>query len=45
MDGDNEYAYTLATSTMTSGHYYKVTATWGDGSTTVGWMYVKTVAP
>jgi hypothetical protein len=37
------YAYGLDTSPsgFVSGHYYFVTATWSDGSTTTGWFYIK----
>ena len=37
------YAYGLDTSPagFVSGHYYLVTATWSDGSTTTGWFYIK----
>ncbi len=37
------YAYGLDTSPagFVSGHYYFVTASWSDGSTTTGWFYVK----
>ncbi len=43
-DGDDGfYSYSLATSStgFVSGHYYFVTATWNDGSTTTGWFYLK----
>ncbi len=47
-DGDNSaddgiYTYSLSTSTgsFIKGHYYLVTATWNDGSTTKGWIYLK----
>ena len=37
------YAYGLDTSPagFVSSHYYRVTATWTDGSTTTGWFYIK----
>jgi hypothetical protein len=37
------YAYGLDTSPsgFVSSHYYFVTATWSDGSTTTGWFYIK----
>jgi hypothetical protein len=37
------YSYGLDTSHpgFVSGHYYLVTATWNDGSTTTGWFYVR----
>ena len=42
-EGQNYYQYNLSTSTnsYTRGHYYLVTATWTDGSTTKGWIFVK----
>jgi hypothetical protein len=47
-DGDNSaddgvYSYVLSTSTagFIKGHYYFLTATWSDGSTTKGWIYLK----
>jgi hypothetical protein len=41
--GSGNYAYGLDTSPagFVSGHYYLVTATWSDGSTTTGWFYIK----
>jgi hypothetical protein len=38
---DGFYTYDLSTSSLTKGNYYRVTATWDDGSTTVGWFKVK----
>ncbi len=40
---DGVYTYSLSTSTsgFIKGHYYLVTATWNDGSTTKGWIYIK----
>jgi hypothetical protein len=37
------YAYGLDTSpaSFISTHYYRVTASWNDGSTTVGWFYIR----
>ena len=37
------YAYGLDTSPsgFVSTHYYRVTATWSDGSKTTGWFYIK----
>ncbi len=37
------WAYTVNTSTtaFVSGHYYQVTATWNDRSTTTGWFYIR----
>jgi hypothetical protein len=37
------YSYGLDTSPagFVSGHYYQVTATWSDGTTTTGWFYIK----
>ena len=37
------YAYGLDTSPayFVAGHYYYVTATWKDGSTTTGWFLLK----
>ncbi|MGH7669784.1 MAG: hypothetical protein ACRENQ_09855, partial [Gemmatimonadaceae bacterium] len=37
----HDYEYWLSTSSLLSGHYYLVTATWNDGSTTTGWFYLK----
>jgi hypothetical protein len=41
--GSGNYAYGLNTGLpgFVSGHYYYVTATWSDGSTTNGWFYIK----
>jgi hypothetical protein len=43
VSGSGNYAYGLDTSPsgFVSGHYYYVTATWTDGSTTNGWFYIK----
>jgi hypothetical protein len=40
---DGFYTYTLSTSgtPFLRGHYFLVTATWNDGSTTKGWIYIK----
>jgi hypothetical protein len=40
---DGFYSYVIATSAsaFVSGHYYFVTATWNDGSTSTGWFYLK----
>ena len=37
------YKYTLGTSAaaFVTGHYYLLTATWSDGSTTTGWFYIR----
>ena len=37
------YSYSLNTSSaaFVSRHYYFLTATWSDGSTTTGWLYIK----
>jgi hypothetical protein len=40
-DDDGIYTYRLATTSFTKGRYYLVTATWNDGSTTKGWIYIK----
>ncbi|MCX5762581.1 MAG: MBG domain-containing protein [Gemmatimonadetes bacterium] len=40
-DDDGIYTYSLATTSFTKGRYYLVTATWNDGSTTKGWIYIK----
>lgn len=40
-DDDGVYTYSLATTSFTKGRYYLVTATWNDGSTTKGWIYIK----
>jgi hypothetical protein len=41
--GSGNYAYGLDTSPagFVSGHYYYLTATWSDGTTTNGWFYIK----
>jgi hypothetical protein len=43
MTNDVYYSYLMPTSptAFLSGHYYFVTATWNDGSTTTGWFYLK----
>jgi hypothetical protein len=43
VSGSGNYAYGLDTSPagFVSGHYYYLTATWSDGSTTNGWFYIK----
>ncbi|HEY3285651.1 MAG TPA: hypothetical protein VGJ96_00860 [Gemmatimonadaceae bacterium] len=43
VSGSGNYAYGLDTSPsgFLIGHYYHVTATWSDGSRTLGWFYVK----
>jgi hypothetical protein len=43
VSGSGNYAYGLDTSPagFVSGHYYFMTATWSDGSTTTGWFYIK----
>ena len=40
---DGVYSYRLSTSGsgFIAGHYYLVTATWSDGSTTNGWLYLR----
>ena len=40
---DGYYTYVLSTSPIgfASGHYYLVTASWNDGSTTKGWIYLR----
>ena len=35
------WAYTVNTSAFLRGHYYQVTATWNDQSTTTGWFYIR----
>ncbi|HEX8725496.1 MAG TPA: hypothetical protein VF737_08920, partial [Gemmatimonadaceae bacterium] len=40
-DSNKNYSYGFNTSILTSGHFYIVTAVWNDGSTTIGWFYVK----
>jgi hypothetical protein len=42
-DNDGFYTNLLSTSptTFVTGHYYFVTATWDDGSTTTGWFYLR----
>ena len=35
------WAYTVNTSAFLRGHYYQVTATWNDRSTTTGWFYIR----
>jgi hypothetical protein len=41
--GSGNYGYGLDTSPagFVSGHYYYITATWSDGSTTNGWFFIK----
>ncbi|HYV98531.1 MAG TPA: MBG domain-containing protein [Gemmatimonadaceae bacterium] len=41
--GGGKYQYSLSTggSGFVAGHYYYVTATWDDGSTTTGWFLLK----
>ena len=43
VSSSGNYAYGLDTSPagFVSGHFYFITATWSDGSTTNGWFYVK----
>jgi hypothetical protein len=43
-DGDDGfYSYALSTTPagFVSGHYYLLTASWNDGSTTTGYIYVR----
>lgn len=43
-EGSSYYRYNLVTApnnAYAKGHYYLVTATWSDGSTTKGWIFVK----
>lgn len=35
------YSYSLATAGFAAGHFYFVTATWNDGSTMGGWLYLR----
>ena len=39
--GNYSYGLDTSPSGFVSGHYYLVTATWSDGSNTMGWFYIK----